>query len=307
MMVEDLLEEVMAEFGQGYEMEPQEVVRDFLENTSELTPGEQAELLGEFLEYQRNSSREGGAGSSRGNFLGDFSRGLQQGLGAFQTGAQLVAGFTSLFGGRNRRAQRAAQVIGRIGQTAGQIGQYAGQFNTLFQGLRGRQTPSLPSAPGARAPGGATPGAGRPAIAGQGRNNLAMAGMFFSSPQFQQLIRASGIFGGSAPQSVEVELPSGDSVSIPPAAILNTAASLLQNSIVELNALTPEDAPEVPDYLVGEDGEFLVDPSDPQQRAALVLHYLRLAGEAERERYSDYQEEMDGSDIFALEAGFDEW
>jgi hypothetical protein len=84
-------------------------------------------------------------------------------------------------------------------------------------------------------------------------------------------------------------------------------------ALVELYEQTGEDAEEVPEYLVGEDGDFLVDPASDDDRAALVAHLFRL-NEAAQQYGGDPQpewreaeaevEEMDESEAFALAAGF---
>jgi hypothetical protein len=82
--------------------------------------------------------------------------------------------------------------------------------------------------------------------------------------------------------------------------------------MVELNARTAEDDPEVPSYLVDEEGEFVVDPASPDDRAALVAHLFRVSDEARRADWrwsadgqlSDAGDEHDESDVFAREAGF---
>ncbi|MGH8773556.1 MAG: hypothetical protein ACREV2_20630 [Burkholderiales bacterium] len=93
---------------------------------------------------------------------------------------------------------------------------------------------------------------------------------------------------------------------------MNTVAQLAQASARELSAMTSEDDPEVPDYLLAEDGDVIVDPVSAEDRAALVLHLLRIEGEARRCAESDGfvasdgmgMDEMDESDVWAREAGF---
>jgi hypothetical protein len=64
--------------------------------------------------------------------------------------------------------------------------------------------------------------------------------------------------------------------------VMNLVASLAGRAMTELNEMTREDDPEVPEYLVDARGEWLVDPADPDARAAAALQYLRLSSEAER-------------------------
>ena len=95
---------------------------------------------------------------------------------------------------------------------------------------------------------------------------------------------------------------------------MNAIAALAGQSMTELNESTPEDDPEVPSYLVDEDGEFVVDPASPDDRAALVAHLFRISDEAQRSgRFWTTQrsasrgdDELDESETWAREAGFAE-
>lgn len=101
--------------------------------------------------------------------------------------------------------------------------------------------------------------------------------------------------------------------SIPLADVMTTVARLAQASALELNALTGEDTAETPDYLFGEDGEYMVDPDCAEARDALVLEYLRRQGEFDRhDEPGGFEEvdeaagdEMGAPDEWAREAGFD--
>ena len=57
---------------------------------------------------------------------------------------------------------------------------------------------------------------------------------------------------------------------------------LLSGEPVEINAGTRGDDPEIPDYLLDDQGQLIVDPADPDQRGALVVQMLRASREAER-------------------------
>ena len=59
---------------------------------------------------------------------------------------------------------------------------------------------------------------------------------------------------------------------------MNTIAQLAQASTRELYAMRSEDDPEIPDYLLAEDGDFIVDPESDEDRAALALLLLRIDG-----------------------------
>lgn len=113
----------------------------------------------------------------------------------------------------------------------------------------------------------------------------AMLALLLSNPQLQQALRASPVLGRAGSRSVRLAVPSAQGqqqVSIPLGAVMNLVASLAGRSMAELNATTREDDPEVPAYLVDDRGEWLVDPAEPDDRAALVLQYFRAADEAER-------------------------
>jgi hypothetical protein len=102
------------------------------------------------------------------------------------------------------------------------------------------------------------------------------------------------------------------SVQIPLGAVMNAISALAGQSRAELNASTREDEPEVPPYLVDEEGDFIVDPASPDDRAALVTHLFRVSDEAQRAaRYwqpdappSEADGELDESDAWARDAGF---
>lgn len=114
---------------------------------------------------------------------------------------------------------------------------------------------------------------------------------------------------------MEVDIPGREAVSIPLGDVVNSIALLARQSMHELNTLASEDNEETFDYLIGEDGELTVDPASGTERAEEVLYLLRLGAEADR--YADAQDfvtedvmdevevEVDESDLWAAEAGFD--
>ena len=155
---------VADELEMGFESEAlaqAEQVHEFLLGTPELTASEQAELLGSVVEnapsaggnaptmraYDRRASGTqppARGRSERGAKSTDFSaiaRGLQQGLGLFQTGAQIAGGLAGAAGGNNRTAQDFALWANRLGQGAGQL-------DRLVQDLRSGQIRALPGAAG---------------------------------------------------------------------------------------------------------------------------------------------------------------
>jgi hypothetical protein len=78
--------------------------------------------------------------------------------------------------------------------------------------------------------------------------------------------------------------------------------------MMQLNSTTSESDPEVPEYLVGDDGGFIVDPADADDRASLVVHLFQMSDEAQRlaaqrPRARAY-DGLDDSDNFARDFGF---
>jgi hypothetical protein len=108
---------------------------------------------------------------------------------------------------------------------------------------------------------------------------------------------------------MELSIPGQDQptvVALPIQDVVGAIGSLAQRSMIELEGFAREGDAFVPEYVVGEYGETLVDPGDPSARATLALHLLRLHGEAER--FGDVHEaEVDEAELWAREAGFAEW
>ncbi len=195
-----------------------------------------------------------------------------------------------------------------------------------MQAFQQGQIPRLPGqGPAAVAPGAA------PAPPGMDATNL--LGLILSNPQLQQALQALAAQGAAAPRTVGLPMPGPDgvrTVPVPLGAVLNTVGALTGPAMVELTALTREDDLELPEYLVSEAGELVVDPASPEERAALVAHLFRIAAESQMggeassdEGYyessdesdyessdeSDYEssdEALDEAELFAREAGFDE-
>jgi hypothetical protein len=142
--------------------------------------------------------------------------------------------------------------------------------------------------------------------------------LILGNPQFQQALQSSAIMGAAAPRTVQLPVPATQptlhmrSVSIPMGAVMNAISALAGQSMTELNASTREDEPEVPSYLVDAEGEFIVDPANPEERAALVAHLFRVSNEAQRfaahpsapVRLAEADGELDESEQWAREAGF---
>jgi hypothetical protein len=189
--------------------------------------------------------------------------------------------------------------------------------------MQQRQIPALPGSapqPGAPQPAApqptAPPAAAPPAAAPQ-TDALGMLRMILTNPQFLQALQGTAAPGGQPAPPVQLPVPTRApgrplrSSSLPLGAVLNAIFALSGHSLTELYEQGAEDEPEVPAYLVGDDGYFLVDPASADDRAALVAHLFRL-NEAARQsgRYpqlewrDDEADEMDESEAFARAAGF---
>jgi hypothetical protein len=149
-------------------------------------------------------------------------------------------------------------------------------------------------------------------------NALTLLGLILANPNLQRTLQSAQMTG-TAPRTVELPVPVATAssrprpVPIPLGAVMNAIVALAGQSMTELNESTPEDDPEVPSYLVGDDGDFLVDPGSPNDRAALVAYLFRLSDEAERDRNgrrseqedeSEDEREIDESEAWAEAAGF---
>jgi hypothetical protein len=118
------------------------------------------------------------------------------------------------------------------------------------------------------------------------------------------------------PRSVELPVPAPAaprhvrSVPIPMGAVMNAIAALAGQSMTELNEYTREEESEVPEYLVDEAGEFVVDPASADDRAALVTHLFRLSDATQRSgRFPGLNRrparvDLDEHDQWARDAGF---
>jgi hypothetical protein len=294
-------------------------VEGFVARTPSLTIGERAELVGRFLEDVPASE--------------DFWSSLNQGAGYAQAGASAVQGIASLgqlFAGLAGR-QDIARGFGQAAQVAGTAGQVVGGLNTaiqqgrtqvssMLQGLRSGQVPQMPGPPLGgipRAPAGAPaagmpfagapaagmpfagapaagmPFAGAPAAGGGQFDATALISLLASNPQLQQALRAATVQG--APRAVELVVPTEGggprTVSLPLSHVMETIAEMAQRSSIELAEADESALP-----------EYLVEPANPQARSSLVLHYFRLAGEAER--FGEGLGEADEGFGEAVEAGF---
>jgi len=198
------------------------------------------------------------------------------------------------------QAQAGFDPIGAMWQALrqGQIPPLPGQLP--FGAGAGQLAPPPMGMPGARPPADAT----------------AMLRMFLGLPQLQSALQSAAVLGPAGPRTMELPIPTGTpggvrNLQVPLGAVMNTIAALAGRSMEELNASTQESDPEVPDYLVGEDGEFLVDPASAAERAALLTHMVRLNQAAQRAGWfveaREADDELDEAEAWARDAGFESW
>jgi hypothetical protein len=290
----------------------------FIERTPELTASEQAELLGAYVEEARRSRRVD---------WGRVARGVQTGLSLFQTGAQIAGGIAGAVGGNNRTARNISLWSRRLGQGAGLAQNLLGNIRPghpprmptgVQQGrrtgrpyLRGHATPAAPTGRHPPARSGTTAQTGTP-----GRiplNNTAQLASLLNNPQIMQALRSALFRGREGTLHIEADVSGGMPVEIPMGDAMAAIARLAGESALELNTLAGEEAARIPDYLVSEDGEYIVDPACDEARGALILENLRRQGEFDRynalrgdveiEGLAD--NEVDASEVWAREAGFD--
>jgi hypothetical protein len=178
----------------------------------------------------------------------------------------------------------------------------ADTIGLLLQALQQRQIPPLPGTY-------AQPPAA-PAQPPQ-QNALALLSLMLANPNLQRAFHTARMTG-AAPRTVELPVPAATAppqtrpVQIPLGAVMNAIAALAGQSMTELNESTSEDEPEVPSYLVGDDGDFLVDPGSPTDRAALVGYLFRMSDEAERAGFGRFSEDeaQDETEAWAEAVGF---
>jgi hypothetical protein len=147
------------------------------------------------------------------------------------------------------------------------------QLGFLLQALQQRQIPPLPvsSVP-------PTMPTGQP-------DAFSMLRAILTNPQLQRALQSSGVAGRP---SVQLPVPTVaaprqmQQVQLPLAAVLNTIFALSGQAVRESDEGMGEEASELPSYLLGDDGNFLVDPDSPDDRAALVAHLFLVSEEAQR-------------------------
>jgi hypothetical protein len=144
----------------------------------------------------------------------------------------------------------------------------------LLQALQQRQIPALPGPYRQPAP--------VPQLSA-----LNLLSLMLSNPNLHRTLQHAHLTG-VPPRSVDLPIPTAVAplqtrqAQIPLGAVMNALTALAGQAMTELNESTAEDEPEVPSYLVGEDGDFLVDPASADDRAALVAHLFRLSDEIAR-------------------------
>jgi hypothetical protein len=112
---------------------------------------------------------------------------------------------------------------------------------------------------------------------------LSLLRMIVSNPQVMQALQPPT---PASPRAISLPMPAPGQpggrrgVSIPLGAVMNAIFALAGQSMDHLNANTREDDPEVPEYLIGEDGEFLVDPANSAERADLVARIFEISEQA---------------------------
>jgi len=188
------------------------------------------------------------------------------------------------------------------------------QIALLLQALQQRQIPPLPGPVVQPAP------APAPVHAQPRTDALGLLRLILTNPQLQQALQsgAPGAAAATMPRSVELPVPAPAaprhvrSVPIPLGAVMNAIAALAGQSMTELNEYTREEESEVPEYLVDEAGDFVVDPASADDRAALVAHLFRLSDATQRSgryprlnrRPAPARVELDEHDQWARDAGF---
>jgi hypothetical protein len=198
-----------------------------------------------------------------------------------------------------------------------------------FPGFAGA-VPALPGFPGAQGAPGAPAFAGgavdqlagvlrglgalrppAPAAAAPAMDATALLSTILSAPQLQQALRSAATLGPAAARSLQLPAPTPagtQSVSVPLGAAMNAIMTLARQSMAEIDEQTQEDEAEVPEYLVGEDGEFVVDPGSPEARAARVAQLFQAARGVERARAGELMDRIgpgaDDPDAWAREAGW---
>lgn len=106
-----------------------------------------------------------------------------------------------------------------------------------------------------------------------------------TNPQLHRSLQSPDVAGR---RSVQLPVPTVaapqqmQQVQVPLATVLNTIFALSGQAVRESGEGIDEEASELPSYLLGDDGNFVVDPDNPDDRLALVAHLFRVSEEAQR-------------------------
>ncbi|MBF2062896.1 MAG: hypothetical protein IGS39_00445 [Calothrix sp. C42_A2020_038] len=92
-------------------------------------------------------------------------------------------------------------------------------------------------------------------------------------PQVLQALLAM-VMGSAGRQTIAV----GDNL-VPLGAFANLIGTLANQAAAQYNAVTQEAGENIPQYLMDFNGEFLVDPAVPEQRAGLLMNLLQQANQ----------------------------
>ena len=184
------------------------------------------------------------------------------------------------------------------GAAAGGGGRRRGR-GTRAQGMR----PGVPGSPAAALP----PGLG--AAPAQGSPAAQQLLSLLSRPEIIQALMAMAL-GPAGRTHIPVGgepaapgKPAEPPVPVPVGAIANVIGTLANQAGSDLNAAEPQQGESVPSYLLGEGGEFLVDPAVPEERAQLVIGLLNKSLPESDENDDDWEsfeddEEDDTEDDF---------
>jgi hypothetical protein len=185
-----------------------------------------------------------------------------------------------------------------FGQIPAQLPWAFDQLGNMLGAFRQGQIPPLPtSSPG-------VPQSGAPPRF----DATGLLRLMMGNPQLQQALQSAAVLGQAGARSVGLPVPSGEgvrTVQIPLGAAVSTIHTLAERALDELNASSPYGEAEMPEYLLSEEGDFVVDPASPEERAALVSHLFRMSGEAARRTVPvEMNDEADEAEVWAREAGF---
>jgi hypothetical protein len=254
---------------------------------------------------------------------------VQSSLGAVDTEAlESFLSSSKKFGGMLAKA--APSVLPMVGTVAGTA--FGGPLGATVGGALGRAAGGAIG--GAAAAGGGGGGRGRasrrsfmrsaralgkqaaalaPGLAGAGGQGSPAAQQLLSiinRPEIIQALMAMALgsagrthipVGGGEPDAPGE--PAEPPVPVPVGAFANVIGSLANQAGSDLNAAEPQQGESVPSYLLGEGGEFLVDPAVPEERARLVLELLHgslpESDEADDEwaSFEDYEDEDDEDEV----------